>query len=145
MCSSETKPQPARPILIFAIADASSGRRSMAKRDGVCRLQPAMIRLDIAYRTRADGRPLAVFRFAPNSENSHAIPTQICKRALDHSVWPITSVCCGMGVSQEPLSLAQLVTPTTVLSRRSKGGLERYDVRLGRSSPLAWAHAIALS
>ena len=33
----------------------------------------------------------------------------------------------------------------TVLSRKSKGGLERYNVRLGRSSPLAWAHAIALS
>src|SRR6267142_950198 len=105
MCSAETKPQPTRPILIFAIVDASSGRRSLAKRDGGCRLQPAMIRLDIAYRTGADGRPLAVFRFAPNSGNSHAIPTQICKRALDHSVWPITSVCCRIRVSQEPLSL----------------------------------------
>src|SRR6267142_2599922 len=105
MCSSETKPQPARPILIFAIVDASSGRRSMAKRDDGCRLQPAMIRLDIAYGTEADGRPLPVFRFAPKSGNSHAIPTQICKRALDHSVCPITSVRCGIGVSQEPLSL----------------------------------------
>jgi len=28
----------ARPILIFAIEDASSGRRSIAKRDGGCRL-----------------------------------------------------------------------------------------------------------
>src|SRR5260370_1151638 len=76
MCSSETKPQPARPTLIFAIADASSSRRSIAKRDGGCRLQPAMIRRDIASRTGADGRPLAVFRFAPNSRNSHAVLTQ---------------------------------------------------------------------
>src|SRR5882724_2578916 len=89
MCSSETKPQPTRPILIFAIVDASSGRRSMAKRDDGCRLQPAMIRLDIAYRTGADRRPLAVFRFAPNSGNSDAIPTQICKLRERHGhQWP---------------------------------------------------------
>jgi len=42
MCSSETKPQPARPILIFAIEDASSGRRSIAKAERRLQIEPAM-------------------------------------------------------------------------------------------------------
>jgi len=38
-----------------------------------------------------------------------------------------------------------VISNRSISSSESKGALERYNVRLGRSSPLAWAHAIALS
>src|SRR5712691_1334893 len=45
-----------------------------------------MVRRDIASRTGADERPLAVFRFAPNNRTSRAMLTQIRGRALGHPV-----------------------------------------------------------
>jgi hypothetical protein len=85
-----------------------------------------MIRRDIASRTGADGRPLAVFRFAPNSRTSHTMLTQIRRRALDHSVrslvrFPQREATTGWGKS--PATIIRIRVPNVMEQRRNERSL----------------------